>query len=225
MELLKRAFFCVSRVLLQIWKTHVYACVWSCVEVKCVCVCWVTYDAGKPCRCSTQLECCSVFFFQRLWHQRVHLEQVPSSPELPPSRARDVTHAPLTSAAERATGQTRAHRRISKGGVGVYKNKTAAANFAPALPVSQMFPNALLETGAGGFGWQELPEGDFLPPPPLRSFLPLRGVSNLWREQRKGFFFFFFPESRDSSAVEFETRVACLFMALLKWIKKRQNSY
>lgn len=44
-------------------------------------------------------------------------------PRNPPSRARDVTHAPLRSAAERATGQTRAHRRISKGGGGCTKTK------------------------------------------------------------------------------------------------------
>lgn len=58
-------------------------------------------------------------------------------PRTPPSRARDVTHAPLTSAAERATGQTRAHRRISKGGwVGVQKqnSRSKLCASAPGLP-------------------------------------------------------------------------------------------
>lgn len=111
-------------------------------------------------------------------------------PRNPPSRARDVTHAPLRSAAERATGQTRAHRRISKGGGGCTKTKQPQQTLrqrsrsprcsqilcwkpAPVVLVDRSFQKAT-----------------FSPPPPLRSFLPLRGVSNLWREQRKGIFFY-----------------------------------
>lgn len=145
-------------------------------------------------------------------------------PRNPPSRARDVTHAPLRSAAERATGQTRAHRRISKGGcggVGVQKqnSRSKLCASAPGLPD---VPKYSVGNRRRWFRLTGASRRRLSPPrPPLRSFLPLRGVSNLWREQRKAFF----TESRDSSAVEFEKRVACLFMALLKWIKKRENSY
>lgn len=57
-------------------------------------------------------------------------------PRTPPSRARDVTHAPLRSAAERATGQTRAHRRISKevGGVQKQNSRSKLCASAPGLP-------------------------------------------------------------------------------------------
>lgn len=64
----------------------------------------------------------------------------------------------------------------------------------------------------------------FSPHHPSALFFRSVGSVTCGGSRGKGFFFFF-TESRDSSAVEFETRVACLFMALLKWIKKRQNSY
>lgn len=75
------------------------ASVWSVWEWS-VSVSWVTYDAGDSWWCSTRLEC-------QCWVTSPRSPETgalaPRTPPTSPPRVRDVTRAPLTSAAQRAT--------------------------------------------------------------------------------------------------------------------------
>lgn len=100
------------------------------MENTCICVC-LKLCGSEVCvfaeslmmlenRVDAQLSSSAALFFS--FPEAVTSARSPGTgalvPRTPPSSARDVTRAPLTSAAERATGQTRAHRRISKRGAG-----------------------------------------------------------------------------------------------------------